>query len=291
MNNSPTNTATSAFSRPPEGVNGRHPGFVGAEAMLFHARAGSTVVAASPHHRIGMHLGAPVNAFCSCDGQSHRRVQSDGDMDIVPAGLDGTWEDDADCTILRISVDPILVSRTAEDLGLDPGHIRIAPHFQLRDEGLKHIALALHAQSASDSGADRLYAESLTTALATRLIDRAGQKFLPSASQQLSIRQKRRLSDHIEANLDRDLSLLELSQVAAVSVSHLKVLFRRTFGMPVHQYVIRRRVERARSLLLLGDAPISQIALETGFAHQSHMAHCMKKLVGATPQSIRVQAR
>jgi AraC family transcriptional regulator len=259
--------------------------------MLFHARAGSTVVAASPHHRIGMHLGPPVNAFCRCDGQSHRRVQSDGDMDIVPAGLDGTWEDDADCTILRISVDPILVARTAEDLGLDPGHVRIAPHFQLRDESMKYIALALHARSPGDHGIDRLYAESLATALATRLIGRAGQIFLPSTSQQLSIRQKRLLSDYIDANLDLDLSLLELSHVAVVSVSHLKVLFRRTFGMPVHQYVIRRRVERARSLLLAGDASISQIALETGFAHQSHMARWMKKLVGVTPQSIRLQAR
>jgi AraC family transcriptional regulator len=291
MNNSPANMAASTFASPSDSIAGRRLRFVGAEAMLFHARAGSTVVAASPHHRIGMHLGPPVNAFCSCDGQSHRRVQSDGDIDIVPAGLDGTWEDDADCTILRISVDPILVTRTAEDLGLDPDHVRIAPRFQLRDEGLKHIALALHAQSTGDSGTDRLYAESLATALATRLIDRAGHRFLPSASQQLSIRQKRRLSDHIEANLDRDLSLLELSQVAAVSVSHLKVLFRRTFGMPVHQYVIRRRVERARTLLLVGDASISQIALETGFAHQSHMARWMKKLVGVTPRSIRLQAR
>src|ERR1700712_1980775 len=136
MNNSPTKMVAAGFARPSDDLSIRLLRFVGAETMLFDARAGSNVVAAWPHHRIGMHLGPPVNAFCSCDGQSHRRVQSDGDMDIVPAGLDGTWEDDADCTILRINVDPLLVTRTAEDLGLDPGHVRIAPLFQLRDEGL-----------------------------------------------------------------------------------------------------------------------------------------------------------
>jgi AraC family transcriptional regulator len=285
------NTVETGFSKISNEDAGRHLGLIGAEARLFDARAGKTVVAATLHHRIGMHLGPPVNAFCSCDGQSHRRVQSDGDMDIVPAGLDGTWEDDADCTILRIDVDPVLVARTSEDLGLNPDSVRIAPRFQLRDEGLKHIALALHARSLGDAGTDRLYAESLATALATRLIDRAGQHNLTPASQQLSTRQRRRITDYIEANLDQDLSLLDLSRVAAVGVSHLKVLFRRTYGMPVHQYVVRRRVERARSLLLGGDLPISQIALETGFAHQSHMTRWMKRLAGVTPQSIRLQTR
>ena len=75
-------------------------------------------VPASINHRLGIHVGAPVNASCHCDGKHHRRVQSDGDIDIVPAGLDGTWEDDADCTILRLWVSPALVRRAAEDLEL-----------------------------------------------------------------------------------------------------------------------------------------------------------------------------
>ncbi|WP_163284644.1 helix-turn-helix transcriptional regulator, partial [Enterobacter hormaechei] len=69
-------------------------------------------------------------------------------------------------------------------------------------------------------------------------------------------------------------------------ISHLKALFRQTMGMPVHQYVIRRRVERAKALLLAGEMPISQVALAAGFAHQSHMAHCMKRLLGVTPRQV-----
>jgi AraC family transcriptional regulator len=56
--------------------------------------------------------------------------------------------------------------------------------------------------------------------------------------------------------------------------------------MPVHQYVVQRRVERARTLLLQGRLSASQVALETGFAHQSHMAHWMNRLLGVTPREL-----
>jgi AraC-like DNA-binding protein len=50
--------------------------------------------------------------------------------------------------------------------------------------------------------------------------------------------------------------------------------------------VVRRRVERARSLLLSSGMPMSQIALEAGFAHQSHMAYWMRRVLGLTPGAI-----
>ncbi|RIK38057.1 MAG: hypothetical protein DCC55_22300 [Chloroflexi bacterium] len=57
-----------------------------------------------------------------------------------------------------------------------------------------------------------------------------------------------------------------------MSVSHLNTLFRRSTGLPVQEHVIQRRVERARELLVRGELPAIQVALDAGFAHQSHMA-------------------
>ncbi|GJJ04423.1 hypothetical protein RugamoR64_49610 [Duganella rhizosphaerae] len=54
---------------------------------------------------------------------------------------------------------------------------------------------------------------------------------------------------------------------------HFSALFRHTLGMPAHQYVVRRRVERAHALLLHSKLSLSQVALDVGFAHQSHLAH------------------
>ncbi|AVA19904.1 MULTISPECIES: AraC family transcriptional regulator [unclassified Rhizobium] len=258
----------------------------GIRATRWHIAAGLTYIPATPFHRLGIHMGAPVNASCRCDGWQHRRVQSHGDIDIVPAGLDGEWEDDADCTILRLWISPAIMRGAAEDMEIDPDSIAIRPKFQHRDPGIEHIALALETQTKVDEPADRLFVESLGRALAVRLIAGTFDATTVSARQKLSSNQRRRLVEFIESHLDGDLSLAQLAEVAAISVSHLKVLFRRSFGMPVHQYVIRRRVERARHLLAMGELSISQIALAAGFAHQSHMAQAMKRILGITPTGI-----
>jgi AraC family transcriptional regulator len=91
----------------------------------------------------------------------------------------------------------------------------------------------------------------------------------------------------IEDQLGDDLSLETIAGVAGVSVPHFKVLFRRTVGMPVHRYVIGRRVERAAALLREGQLPISQIALDAGFAHQSHLARHMRRVLGVSPSTLR----
>jgi AraC family transcriptional regulator len=281
--------STTGFSGPTPSqgdIVGQRRGWSGLEIELCRIRAGVTRVPATPYHRLGIHVGPPVNAFCQCDGHHHRRVQSHGDIDVVPAGLGGTWEDDADCSILRLRVSPALVRQAACDLELDPDGVEIAPQFQLRDRRIEHIAWALNTELRPDVASDRLYAESLSMALAVRLVQGAVPRTIASVGQTLSSRQKHRLVDFIQAHLDQDLSLVDLAGVAAISVSHLKVLFRRSFGVTVHQYVIHRRVERAKVLLSLGKMPASEVALEAGFAHQSHMAHCMKRVLGITPGSI-----
>ena len=75
----------------------------------------------------------------------------------------------------------------------------------------------------------------------------------------------------------------QIAGVAGLSVSHCKVLFRKSVGMPVHQYVIRRRVERAVMLLRLGKLSVNQIALDTGFSNQSHLAMHLRRVLGTSP--------
>jgi AraC family transcriptional regulator len=75
--------------------------------------------------------------------------------------------------------------------------------------------------------------------------------------------------------------------VAGLSVSHFKTVFRKSLGTPPHQYLIRRRVERAAMQLRRGRIPIEQIALENGFCHQSHLALHTRRVLGLTPQELR----
>lgn len=73
-------------------------GWRGLEAELLRIPPGRTHIAGTPYHRLGIHVGRPVRAQCRCDGREHRRLQKHGDIDVVPAGLDGVWEDDGECT-------------------------------------------------------------------------------------------------------------------------------------------------------------------------------------------------
>ncbi|MDH6593785.1 AraC-like DNA-binding protein [Variovorax sp. TBS-050B] len=114
-----------------------------------------------------------------------------------------------------------------------------------------------------------------------------GPRIARADAQGLTRLQLKRVTEFIEAHLDGDLSLAALAEVAGLSASHLKTQFKRSTGLPVHEYVVHRRVDRARHLLLSSDLPASLVALESGFSHQSHMARCMRRVLGATPGEVR----
>lgn len=258
-------------------------GWRGLRAEFIAIQAGPVHVPAAAMLRLGVHFGRAVHADCRCDGRRIRRLQRHGDIDVIPAGLDGVWRDESDCEILRLQLNGSLLEQAAEDLGRDG--LTIAPKFQLRDAGLQAIAAAIKAELESETPSDPLYGETLGFALALRLLQ-IEDRPLAEAGSTFNVRQKRRLAEFIDARLDHSLTLAELAVVAGVGVSQFKALFKATFGAPAHQYVLARRVERARSLILAGDMPLSEIALEAGFSDQSHMARCMRRMLGRSPGEI-----
>lgn len=259
-------------------------GWQGFGAELVNVSAGMHRLPAYRHHRVGVHVGSPVRARCLCNEKPHSRIQAHGDADVIPAGLDGQWSDESACTIFSVWIGEEFARRTAEQLALKAGAAQIRPQFQLRDPRFTHLAWALRAELEADDASDPLYAESLCTAMVVRLI--GGASSLDEKRRTLAPRTAARVTEFIEAHLERRLTLSELAALADLSVPHFKVLFRATLGVPVHQYVVQRRVERARTLLLQGRLSASQVALEAGFAHQSHMAHWMGRLLGVTPRQL-----
>src|SRR5262249_61776476 len=77
-----------------------------------------------------------------------------------------------------------------------------------------------------------------------------------------------------------------------LSASHFARQFKAATGLPPHQYVIARRVERARQLLQAGtDLSLAEVAVHAGFSDQSQLSHHFKRLVGVTPGRFRTPAR
>ncbi|REG49748.1 AraC family transcriptional regulator [Paraburkholderia sp. BL6669N2] len=259
-------------------------GWEGFGAELVNVSAGLHRIPAFNYHRVGVHVGAPVRARCLCNERRHSRIQAHGDADVIPAGLDGQWSDETACTIFSVWISEAFAQRTVEQLSLKSADAQLRPQFQMRDPRFQHLAWALRAELEADEPSDPLYAESLCTAMVVRLI--GGAPMLDNKRRPLAPKTAARVIEFIEAHLDQRLTLSELAVLVGLSVPHFKALFRETLGMPVHQYVVQRRVERARTLLLQGKLSASQIALDTGFAHQSHMAHWMGRLLGVTPREL-----
>ncbi len=96
-----------------------------------------------------------------------------------------------------------------------------------------------------------------------------------------------RVMDYVQNNIGVDLSLSELSAIAEISGSYLKVLFKRSTGVPVHQYVMRTRVEQALVLVMRTNVPLRDIAAQCGFADQSHLTRSFRRQYGITPAQLR----
>jgi AraC family transcriptional regulator len=258
----------------------------GFTATLIHSEPGIHASGAWPEHRLLIQTStAPHRARCVFDGAVAEHVDLAGDFCLQPATLPGLWENYGPVELLELRIAPDLLTRTAAGLDMAPSKADLPAQLWARDPHVEHISMALKCELERGAPVQRLYVESLGVALTARLLDRFGGG-ARRVTGGLSRRQLRRVFDHVEGNLDQDLPLADLARAAGLSVPHFTVLFRRSTGQSAHSYVIEQRVMRARRLILDGALSLAQVALEAGFAHQSHMARCMRRVLGLTPTEI-----
>jgi AraC family transcriptional regulator len=94
---------------------------------------------------------------------------------------------------------------------------------------------------------------------------------------------KRRVTTYIDAHLTERIRVADLAKLLDLSESHFCREFRRAFGTSAHEYVTRRRIEVAQSLMLGSRDSLCAIALHCGLADQSHFTRVFRRIVGETP--------
>jgi AraC family transcriptional regulator len=243
----------------------------------------------SPRVLVSLHVGTSVAVDCRRGGERHRGTTIHGDLEIIPPNLGGVWELKTRDTALVIGLKLRVLERIVQESGGDAGKLRVFNRFQARDSQIEHIGWALKAEMENGYPTGRAYMDALATGLAARIV-RNHSSMARTSRNSKAVMPGRKLKDvlgFIEDNLGRDLGLDEIAEVAGLSVSHFKTLFRKSLGLPPHQYLIRRRVERAAMQLRKGRMPIGQVALENGFCHQSHLALHTRRVLGLTPQELR----
>lgn len=101
--------------------------------------------------------------------------------------------------------------------------------------------------------------------------------------------QTRRLRLYIETRLDQPILIEELSSIANLSKAHFSRAFKQAFNTTPHSYIVRRRLEKAESMMLTSDVPLMNIATDCGLSHQAHLCKLFRQKHGVTPAAWRRQ--
>jgi AraC family transcriptional regulator len=214
-----------------------------------------------------------------------------GCVTFVPSGAERrAWYRNADMSFFVLLVEPdfIRMDELADDIE------SLAPFTNRRDPLLEGVlwSLASEMHNNKAGGLPSLYVEHAAGFLVSHLI-RASRRTAPggTAGSGLSAGRLRAVLDFIEENLDRDISLSDLGALIGMGPDIFARHFKRGVGMPPYRYVIERRLRRAEILLTEQQRSIAEIALDVGFASQSHFTTQFSKFRKVTPAAYRARHR
>lgn len=235
---------------------------------------------------IFVYFGPPTRFEWEQDGRGRFIDLRDGQVSVVPGRLVHSARLPGPAELVTLSLEPsVLTGRAQPPVTLD--ETTLQPGLALDDAYTRESLLLLRCELDADSPDTGLLAESVAAALALRVIRQfAFEPMVPlkPAPPVLPGPQLATAVDFIEAGLGQRISLREIADAVGLSPFHFARSFRATTGVSPYQYVLRRRVERARDLLLRGLDP-AQAAVNSGFADQSHLTTHFKRRWGVTPRA------
>jgi AraC family transcriptional regulator len=271
-------------------------GWVSLEAARYRAAPASELsVSPLTHHTLVLINRPPEDLDLGYEGVKRHVPPPAGSISLVPAGSPTLWRWRGPKDSLHVYLEPGLIERVAaEAFDLDPARLTLPPLDALDLPQLRAAMRAVDAELTSGGAGGPLAAESLANVLAVQLIRHVSAPRRPARGRDgaLPRGRLRAVLEYIEEHLDARPSLEQMAAVAHLSPYHFARQFKAATGLPPHQYVIARRVERAQQLLQGGgELSLAEVAAHAGFSDQSQFSHHFKRLVGVTPSQFRTPAR
>jgi len=238
------------------------------------------------------HLTRPTEVMRKIEGTAQEKTLiGPRRICLTPGTATTRWQHHGHPEILQVYLrQSVYESAIHEMYGCDPQSAEIVPRFAMTDPLLEQLAITITTALRDGTAEDGLYVDTLAQMIAVHLArnhSTRSRPVRPPAPQRIAGWKMRRLIDFIEEHLDGDLSLDAMAAEVDVSPLYLARAFKAAVGQSPHQYVLQRRIERAKELLRGTDRPIVDVALSAGFSSQSHLSNWFLRNVGVSPAVYR----
>lgn len=203
---------------------------------------------------------------------------------------------------MHLYLEPALMAQLMVEIAnLDS--LELIPQFKLNDPFIYQIGITLKAKLefnglSNDAECpplkdDRLYTESMATAISAHLIHYYSTQKLKVRSyfNGLSPARLQKAIEYIREHLAQNPSITEIAQMVGMSPFYFSRLFKQSTGLTPHQYLLKCRIEQAKQLLRATNLSIATVATQVGFVDQSHLARHFKRQVGISPSQFRTHGR
>jgi AraC family transcriptional regulator len=227
-----------------------------------------------------------MNCWFSIDGRTVRDgCAGAGSVHVTEPGASARCLFRGPYDTLHLHVPNGLIDESGQDVATgDRATFRHAPTLT-RDPTVERLGRVLLEADEIDACFGPLFADSVSLAIVMRLMGAArGVGSTGQIGSGLAKWRLKRTLEYIEAYLARPLRLAEIAAASGLSRMHFAAQFRIATGLRPHEYLTRRRIERAQEMLVAGGARLTDIALSVGFQSQAHFTTVFRRFVGRPPR-------
>jgi len=241
-----------------------------------------------PEHFLHLVLRGNVKYQVHTRGRDLWFTSRPGTLFLLPRGTVDEINWGGPTQRIAVCIHPRLLTNALEETA-HANDVELTEHWSLIDKHLSALLLEMAADLEDGSPAGSLYGESLANSLAVYLLNRyATWRIKPVAYKGgLPGCRLKRVLDFIGESLEENISLSQLAAIADMSPHYFSQLFKQSTGRAPYQYVLLKRIERAKEQLCSPRSSITDAALEAGFQNPSHFARVFRQFEGTTPSRFR----
>lgn len=205
---------------------------------------------------------------------------------ILPRRHVEEWVQIYDIHLLVLGISDAALMAAYDGTG---GEVELRREPVLVDTRVSGLVAAVNAERIAGFPSGCLFLDSIEQALAVALINGYAVRHRSVRTHRggLGPTRLRKIKELVHAKMEDDLTLCEMAQSVELSTAHFSRMFHKSTGETPHQFVLRRRLERAKEMLRAAEARILDVAVACGFKTQQDFARVFRRMCGASPTEYR----